>query len=138
MGLVKAARRFDPRHGAPFAAFAVPTILGELRHYLRDSTWPVRVPRAAVVLQGATPRAVPLRDDAQLAARDELGEMEDRLVVDSLLLRLRAQERVVVRRYFLQGRTQLEVARELGVSQVHVSRLLRRALEALRRESAAA
>ncbi len=134
MGLVKAARRFDPAHGAPFAAFAVPTILGELRHYLRDSTWPVRVPRA----QGGTPRAVPLPDDAQLAARDELEEMEDRLVVDSLLLRLRAQERVIVRRYFLQGRTQLEVARELGVSQVHVSRLLRRALEALRRESAAA
>ncbi len=45
LGLVKAVDRFDPGHGAPFAAFAVPTILGELRRYLRGLGWSVHVPR---------------------------------------------------------------------------------------------
>jgi RNA polymerase sigma-B factor len=45
MGLVKAARRFEPERGNSFAAYAVPTILGELRRYLRTARWPAHVPR---------------------------------------------------------------------------------------------
>jgi RNA polymerase sigma-B factor len=45
LGLVKAVDRWDPGRGVPFAAFAVPTILGELRRYFRDLTWDVRPPR---------------------------------------------------------------------------------------------
>src|SRR5580698_11228261 len=39
LGLLKALERFDPEQGAAFASFAVPTILGELRRYFRDSSW---------------------------------------------------------------------------------------------------
>ncbi len=46
MALVKAIRRFDPLVGRNFAAFAAPTILGEIRRYFRDNTWRLRVPRA--------------------------------------------------------------------------------------------
>jgi RNA polymerase sigma-B factor len=46
LGLVKAADRWDPERGTAFAIFAVPFILGELRHYFRDCTWMVRPPRA--------------------------------------------------------------------------------------------
>ncbi len=45
-GLIKAVRRFEPERGATFASFAVPTILGELRRYLRDTAWPAHVPRS--------------------------------------------------------------------------------------------
>jgi RNA polymerase sigma-B factor len=45
-GLIKAVRRFEPERGAAFASFAVPTILGELRRYLRDTAWPAHVPRS--------------------------------------------------------------------------------------------
>jgi RNA polymerase sigma-B factor len=44
-GLVKALQRFDPDRGTPFTSFAVPTILGEVRRYLRDTVWPAHVPR---------------------------------------------------------------------------------------------
>jgi RNA polymerase sigma-B factor len=47
LALVKAIARFDPDHGSPFEAFALPTILGELRRYFRDATWSVHVTRAA-------------------------------------------------------------------------------------------
>jgi RNA polymerase sigma-B factor len=45
-GLIKAIRRFAPERGAAFASFAVPTILGELRRFLRDTSWPAHVPRS--------------------------------------------------------------------------------------------
>ncbi|MGK2956603.1 MAG: SigB/SigF/SigG family RNA polymerase sigma factor [Solirubrobacterales bacterium] len=45
VGLVNAVNRFEPDQGTPFAAFASPTILGELKRYFRDRVWMVRVPR---------------------------------------------------------------------------------------------
>lgn len=45
LGLVKAIDRFDPERGLSFSSYAVPTILGELRRYFRDSTWDVRPAR---------------------------------------------------------------------------------------------
>jgi len=58
VGLVAAARRYDPDRGVPFAAYAAPTVEGELRRHLRDRTSTVRVPRreqerAAVVRRSA-------------------------------------------------------------------------------------
>jgi RNA polymerase sigma-B factor len=47
LGLVNAIDRFDPERGSRFAAFAVPTILGELRRHFRDAAWAVHVPRGA-------------------------------------------------------------------------------------------
>jgi len=45
VGLVNAVNRFEQDKGIPFAAFASPTILGELKRYFRDRVWMVRVPR---------------------------------------------------------------------------------------------
>src|SRR5215216_3920525 len=45
LGLVSALERFNPERGVPFAAFAGPTILGELRRHFRDRVWTLRVPR---------------------------------------------------------------------------------------------
>lgn len=45
LGLVKAVDGYDPARGSPFPAYAVPTILGELRRHFRDHVWNVRLPR---------------------------------------------------------------------------------------------
>lgn len=45
VGLVNAVNRYELDQGTPFAAFASPTILGELKRYFRDRVWMVRVPR---------------------------------------------------------------------------------------------
>lgn len=59
IGLLKAIERFDPERGAPFARFAVPTIVGELKRHLRDHGWSVRVPRQLKELAIAIDRTAP-------------------------------------------------------------------------------
>jgi RNA polymerase sigma-B factor len=46
LGLLNAVERFDAGRGTPFAGFAKPTILGELKRYFRDKVWTIRVPRS--------------------------------------------------------------------------------------------
>ena len=45
LGLLGAIRRYDPEFGRSFEAFAVPTIIGEIKRFLRDKTWAIHVPR---------------------------------------------------------------------------------------------
>jgi RNA polymerase sigma-B factor len=47
VGLLGAIDRFDPERGVAFVAFAIPTILGELKRYFRATGWSAHVPRAA-------------------------------------------------------------------------------------------
>jgi RNA polymerase sigma-B factor len=57
LGLLNAIDRFDSSRGIPFAGFAKPTILGELKRYFRDKVWTVRVPRSVHDRMGEVERA---------------------------------------------------------------------------------
>jgi RNA polymerase sigma-B factor len=83
--------------------------------------------------------------DARLGADDErslsssLGEedaqmagVERNLTLASVIQRLPEIEREIVRLRFVEGLTQLEIARRVGRSQMQISRLLARSLERLR------
>ena len=180
-GLVAAANRYDPNLGVPFTAFAIRTIVGELKRHCRDTTWAVRVPRrwqeiylavvgARSVLRGElgrdpTPAEIARRtglneedvleageivhalsadsldrsvdDEEPLSARigsddARLRSVEDRHLVTSALDRLSASDRAVVVRYFFDGASQATIARELGISQMQVSRILARTTARLR------
>jgi RNA polymerase sigma-B factor len=58
---------------------------------------------------------------------------DDRLAVRSLLRWLEPRERRIVYLRFFEGLSQSEIAEQVGVSQVHVSRLLRASIERLQR-----
>ena len=62
----------------------------------------------------------------------ELLAAEQRVALDPLLEALAPRERRIVRLRFVDGLTQSEIAARLGLSQMHVSRLLRTSLETLR------
>ena len=183
IGLVKAIGRFDPDRGLAFSTFAFPTIMGELRHHLRDHGWSVRVPRDLQELYvrveratgdlatelGRAPTAAELADrvgssveqvletrQATTARRadsldqprngaedpdaagievaiDEVGfaAAEDAAVLDDLLKVLSERERLVLQLRFGEDLTQSQIGEIAGVSQMQVSRLVRRAIAQL-------
>lgn len=60
LGLVKAIKGYDPDRNSSFTAYAVPTILGELRRHFRDRVWNLRLPRglqeSSMKVEGAIER----------------------------------------------------------------------------------
>lgn len=65
-------------------------------------------------------------DDARLLLTD------DRLVVEEAIARLPERQQWILHLRFKEDLTQSEIAEEVGISQMHVSRLLTRALESLK------
>lgn len=188
VGLLKAIERFDPDRGFAFSSYAMPTMLGELKRYFRDSAWAVHVPRGvkerAVELARATDElssrlgrspslaelaeelgvtqeqtleaieayharhAAPLDsgsdddDSAVLSPAQTLGAEDERLEQAEYLSMIAAgvetlsdTDRLILFLRFGRDLTQSEIARRIGTSQMQVSRLLRAAIEKIRRAS---
>jgi RNA polymerase sigma-B factor len=57
IGLIIAIDRFEPERGTQFVTYAVPTIDGEIRRYLRDKGSIVRIPRHLQEMRAAVDRA---------------------------------------------------------------------------------
>jgi RNA polymerase sigma-B factor len=81
LGLVNAVDRFDPSRGAPFAAFASPTILGELKRHFRDRVWTVRVPRGLHDRMADVEKAM-AELSVELQRSPSVGEIAARLELD--------------------------------------------------------
>ena len=95
IGLMKAIDNFNTELGVRFSTYAVPMIIGEIRRYLRDNS-AMRVSRS---LRDTAYRAL----QAGIALRDAMRSLNDR-------------ERRIIRLRFFEGRTQMEVAREIHLS----------------------
>jgi RNA polymerase sigma-B factor len=111
----------------------------ELADHLHVTEDQVRQAQMCAAAQTAVPLSTPIDDHGsrQLAdligARDESIEiLPDRLTVAGLLRRLPPRTQRIIALRFYGGRTQAQIAEELGISQMHVSRLIRRALAWLR------
>src|SRR6266487_1966360 len=83
-------------------------------------------------------------DDDSLDPMETLGEEEPRYeiseewaVIAPGLRALDDRERKILHLRFFQGLTQSQIAQQVGISQMHVSRLIRRSLEKIRDEIAA-
>ncbi|ARF79582.1 RNA polymerase sigma factor SigF [Kitasatospora aureofaciens] len=184
IGLIKAIDRFDPERGVEFPTFAMPTVVGEIKRFFRDTSWSVRVPRRLQELRLALTKAgddLSQRLDrsptvAELAAclgvseedvveglavgnaytassldsspgeEDSEGPLADRLGYEDLALegveyreslkpllaKLPPRERRIIMLRFFGNLTQSQIGEEIGISQMHVSRLLTRTLTQLR------
>jgi RNA polymerase sigma-B factor len=91
---------------------------------------------------GSAQRPAPLASPGREGEEDEgiavgledpgFEQAEARATLDAGLAELPARERVILHLRFEEGLTQSQIAAQVGVSQMHVSRLIRRALERLR------
>jgi RNA polymerase sigma-B factor len=132
IGLIKAVDGYREDRGNDLGAYAVPTIVGELRRHVRERRWPVRVPLDRE-RRAPAPVAAPL--DEQLPDVDsarELENSEDRALLRAGLRHLSRRERRVVALRFYGDWSQQRIAAEVGLSQVQVSRVLASSLSKLR------
>ncbi|KAB2328569.1 RNA polymerase sigma factor SigB [Cytobacillus depressus] len=185
IGLLGAIRRYDETYGKNFEAFAVPTIIGEIKRFLRDKTWSVHVPRrikelgpkiktTVEELTAKLQRSPKMNEIAeQLDITEEeviealemgksyhalsvdhsidadseggtvtlhdlvghvdegYGRIDQILVLEKALYVLTEREREVIQYTYLENLSQKEAGEKLGISQMHVSRLQRRAINKL-------
>ncbi|EHA29035.1 RNA polymerase sigma factor SigB [Bacillus subtilis subsp. subtilis str. SC-8] len=186
IGLLGAIKRYDPVVGKSFEAFAIPTIIGEIKRFLRDKTWSVHVPRrikelgprikmAVDQLTTETQRSPKVEEIAEfldvseeevletmemgksyqalsvdhsieadsdgstVTILDIVGSQEDgyervnqQLMLQSVLHVLSDREKQIIDLTYIQNKSQKETGDILGISQMHVSRLQRKAVKKLR------
>jgi RNA polymerase sigma-B factor len=141
IGLIHAIDRFQLDRGVDLAAFAIPTIDGEIKRHLRDRAWPIRIPRRLQQLDPTLRARVTelvegdsdeLDRDSALDRGYELGE--DRIALARGFRVLDPRERLLLKLAYFEGMSQARIADRVGLSQIHVSRLTRRALGKLRAE----
>ncbi|WP_182360013.1 SigB/SigF/SigG family RNA polymerase sigma factor [Tomitella gaofuii] len=184
LGLVNAIDRFDADKGDNFVAFAVPTIMGEVRRHFRDVGWAMHVPRRAKELHlaistaserlaqslGRSPSAAEVADELGLSIHEvtegliarsayqpdsmdappsagseglslgdvvggedpDLENVEGYVAVKPHLDALPERERRILILRFFGEMTQSQIAERVGLSQMHVSRILARTLAELR------
>ena len=185
IGLIKAIDRFELSRGVEFPTFAMPTIIGEIKRFFRDTSWSVRVPRrlqelrldlakagdelaqqldrsptvgeladrlclsneevvegmaASNAYTASSLDAQPEEDDSEGALANRIGYEDHGLegieYVESLkplIAELPFRDRKILSLRFVANMTQSEIGDELGISQMHVSRLLSRTLVRLRK-----
>jgi RNA polymerase sigma-B factor len=186
IGLLAALSRYDDTYGRAFESFAIPTIVGEMKRYIRDKTWSIHVPRRIKELSPRIKKAIedlttqnqrsPQVQDiatylgvseeevletmemgrsyqalsvdssfesdqegSKVTLLDLVGEQEEgydkvnqRLLLQKVLGILTEREKEVIELTFFNGLSQKETGEQLDISQMHVSRLQRRALEKLK------
>lgn len=185
LGLLGAIRRYDPEFGRSFEAFAVPTIIGEIKRFMRDKTWAIHVPRRIKELGPKIKSAVEtltidlqrsplvleianyleIEEDDVLEAMemgrsyqalsmdhmleadseggtvtlfDLIGQNDDgyektdqRLLVKEAMSILTEREKEIVQLTYIEQLSQKEAGKILGISQMHVSRIQRKAIKKL-------
>ena len=181
IGLINAIDRFELDRGVDLAAYAIPSIVGEIKRHLRDRVGPIRIPRRlqevnASLNAGAAGLGAKLQRPATVAELAREAGVEHELALEArkhsartsrfpspkerqrrrrelkssaeggyetgedraLLARgfraLDQRERRLLHLAYFAGMSQARIAGEVGISQIHVSRLTRRALEKLRVE----
>jgi RNA polymerase sigma-B factor len=138
IGLIKAIDRFQLDRGVDLASYAIPTIDGEIKRHLRDRAWPIRIPRRLQELDPTLRIRVTELVGGQDGEFESHGELErgyelgeDRIALAGGFHVLDERERLLLRLAYFEGLSQAQIAGRVGISQIHVSRLTRRALAKL-------
>ena len=183
IGLIKAIDNFDPSLDVRFSTYGVPMIIGEIRRFLRDSSY-VRVSRSmrdtayramqvkedfinnhgrepyveeiaeimeipksqVVIALESIVEPVSLYDPVYSDSGDTIfvmdqisdknsdaGWLEEISLKEAIKVLSSREKRILAMRFF-DGRTQMDVASQIGISQAQVSRLEKGALQKIKKQ----
>ena len=152
IGLIKSIDNFDLSLGVKFSTYAVPMIMGEIRRYLRDSN-SIRVSRSLkdIAYKAISAREAMTKQTQKEPTIDEIateiGIAKEDIVyaldamqspmslnepIYTAMQRLNEREHEIISLRFFEGKTQMEVANSIGISQAQVSRLEKNALRIMK------
>ena len=131
IGLIKAINNFNTELDVKFSTYAVPMIIGEIRRYMRDNN-SIRVSRSL--------RDTAYNDSADaLYVMDQISDKKNKeekwvedLSLEAAMKHLGERERYIIELRFFEGKTQMEVAEMIQISQAQVSRLEKGALKVMK------
>lgn len=138
LGLVLAARRFDPSRGLKFSTFAHWYIVGLIKHFVRDVVPAVRGPRGACAPKVHSFEETAACADGTVRLRDILGSPDPRIAAcedRADIGRAAAALTPVLRGAALAiavGERYVDVARREGIGRRAFFKRIRRAKDALR------
>jgi len=104
IGLLKSIDGYDVNYGVRFTTYALPKITSEIRRFLRKETTIV--------------------DDIEFSIDTTLD-----ITMSQGLERLSERESDIINKRYFEGKTQMEVAEEMGISQSQVSKIEKLALK---------
>ncbi|GIP40028.1 RNA polymerase sigma-B factor [Paenibacillus sp. J31TS4] len=185
MSLLRLFKQFDSTLGIQFEAYAMKSLIGHMKNYLRDKSWYIQVPRRikekGLLIQQAiddltmrlerSPNVdeiadylglsteetievlagrecynyvsldTPLSNDEGSATigdligseADDFSTIEKRLDLQEAFVHLKEEEKKVLMLAYQEGQSQRNIAQVLGISQMSVSRIQKRAIEKLKK-----
>ncbi|GGH38963.1 sigma-70 family RNA polymerase sigma factor [Paenibacillus segetis] len=184
MALIRLLKQYNMELGIPFEPYAMKSMIGHMKNFLRDKSWYIQVPRRIKEKGALVQHAIdeltiklerspdvkeiaeyldlsveetvevlagrecyhyvsldsPLSQDESAATLGELisseandyDAVEKRMDLQQALNQLKEQEQEVMLLAFQDGESQRSIAQKLGVSQMSVSRIQKRATEKLK------
>lgn len=185
LSMLRLFKQYDSSREIPFEGYAMKSIIGHLKNYLRDKSWYIQVPRRikekGLLIQqaidhltvelGRSPKMeeiadhlslsveetievlscreayhyvsldTPLSSEGESAAtigdligsdKDDYHHVDSRLDLEEALDQLKEEEKTVLVLAYHNGQSQRDIADQLGVSQMSVSRIQKRAIEKLK------
>ena len=143
IGFIKAVKRFNLNLGYKLSTFAVPYIMGEIKKFLRDDGI-IKVSRNIKEL-GIKIRIDSINSEIfengnkekleQISNKiDEQSKIVERLSLENMIKSLDNRDKKIIDLRYFKCKTQSEVAKILGISQVQVSRIERKILDNMKEE----
>lgn len=184
MSMLRLFKHYDDTLGIPFEAYAMKSLIGHMKNFLRDKSWYIQVPRRVKekgllvqqtidhltselerspkieeiaahlelseeetieILVGReyyhyTSLDTPLSNGGDSATigdliavqADEYSALEKRLDLEEAMEKLKPDEQRVLLLGYQDGQSQRNIASQLGISQMSVSRIQKRAIDKLK------
>ena len=134
MGFIKAIKRFDTSYKVKLSTYAVPYILGEIKKFIRDDGI-IKISRSVkglgfkVLMESINEE----NNERKLFSEfDEQSKIIDKITIEELVENLNVRDKKIIKLRFYGEKTQAQVAKIMGISQVQVSRIEKRILKDLK------
>ena len=137
IGFIKAVKRFHTEYEYRLSTFAVPYITGEIKKFMRDDGM-IKVSRkikkdCKITIESINEMFAENGKEEKITRiigkMDEQNAIVDKITIHDMVNHLSLRDKTIIKLRYFKEKTQTQVAKILGISQVQVSRIEKKVLE---------